>query len=246
MLAQEISEKRGGPYTKSEQEKRRDEVYRLHFEHGYSATRIAELMNVNRNTINSDIGFLNEQFTKDIGSRGLNSWLIKECQRLETQRARLIEELQKCTETHHKISVERLIFDISNTLSQLISKLITKEVFISSGNDVDEKKIEEFIRYTILDDVENSLSSSFSEDTILFDVIQWCGCNMSEAREYLTKMNGLGLELCYVGGYGSSIDLLKFAYLRNYISYDEYEKIEEKIEKNEKEFVDKEFGNQSK
>jgi hypothetical protein len=43
--------KRGGPYSKDEKVKRLDEVYRLHFEYGYSARKISELMKINRNTI---------------------------------------------------------------------------------------------------------------------------------------------------------------------------------------------------
>jgi len=33
--------KKGGPYTKKEQEARRNEVFRLHFELGHSAVKIA-------------------------------------------------------------------------------------------------------------------------------------------------------------------------------------------------------------
>ncbi len=50
-----LESKKGGPYTKPEQEKRRDKVFRLYFEYGYPAVRIAKLLNVNRNTINEDI-----------------------------------------------------------------------------------------------------------------------------------------------------------------------------------------------
>ena len=52
------NEKDGGPYTKDERTKRQNEVARLHFEYGYSAVKIAEMMKVNRNTINSDIKYL--------------------------------------------------------------------------------------------------------------------------------------------------------------------------------------------
>lgn len=51
-------EKKGGPYTKQEKEDRQNEVYRLHFEYGSSAVKIAEMLNVNRNTINEDIKYL--------------------------------------------------------------------------------------------------------------------------------------------------------------------------------------------
>jgi len=46
--------KKGGPHTKQEIIDRKNEVYRLHFEYGYSARKIADLMKVNRNTVNGD------------------------------------------------------------------------------------------------------------------------------------------------------------------------------------------------
>jgi len=50
-------EKKGGPYSKKEQEERKIQVYHLHFEENKSAVEIAELLNVNRNTINDDIKY---------------------------------------------------------------------------------------------------------------------------------------------------------------------------------------------
>lgn len=47
--------KKFAPYTKIERTKRRNEVYRLHFEKGIPALRIAEIMHVDKNTINNDI-----------------------------------------------------------------------------------------------------------------------------------------------------------------------------------------------
>lgn len=43
------------PFTRSQRRKRRAEVYKLHFEHGMPATRIAEMIKVDRNTINNDL-----------------------------------------------------------------------------------------------------------------------------------------------------------------------------------------------
>ena len=49
--------RKSGRHTKNEIETRRSEVYRLHFEYGYSARKISELMKINRNTINGDVSF---------------------------------------------------------------------------------------------------------------------------------------------------------------------------------------------
>lgn len=47
--------KNGGPYTKPEQEERRNKVYELYFEKGYSARKIAKELDVHRNAIDSSI-----------------------------------------------------------------------------------------------------------------------------------------------------------------------------------------------
>jgi len=57
--------KKGGPYSKADRHTRRDDVYRLHFEHGYSALKISELMNINRNTINGDVDYWYSIILKD-------------------------------------------------------------------------------------------------------------------------------------------------------------------------------------
>jgi hypothetical protein len=46
------------PYTKVERVRRRKEVYRLHFELGIHAVKIAEMMKVDKNTVNNDIQLL--------------------------------------------------------------------------------------------------------------------------------------------------------------------------------------------
>ena len=61
-MALEVKSKKGGPYTKQEQEKRRDEVFKLHFEYGYSATQISQMLKINRNTINSDVQVCHHKF----------------------------------------------------------------------------------------------------------------------------------------------------------------------------------------
>ncbi|HUU47575.1 MAG TPA: hypothetical protein VMW55_02205 [Nitrosopumilaceae archaeon] len=49
--------KKGGRYTRKEQEERKLRVLQLHFEEKKSAVKIAEELKINRNTINDDIQF---------------------------------------------------------------------------------------------------------------------------------------------------------------------------------------------
>lgn len=55
-------EKKGGRYTKKEQEERRLRVHQMHFEDNQPAVKIAEILNVSRNTVNEDIKFWYLQF----------------------------------------------------------------------------------------------------------------------------------------------------------------------------------------
>ncbi len=49
--------RKGGPYPVQAKKLRRDEVFKLHFDYGYSARKIANMMEISRNTINSDVNF---------------------------------------------------------------------------------------------------------------------------------------------------------------------------------------------
>ena len=92
------AEKKGGPYTKQEQEKRRKKVYELYFEKGNSAVKIAQMLDVNRHTINSDINSWYTQMAAQIGGGNVGSILLKQIEKLEIQRKRLLDMLDKQTD----------------------------------------------------------------------------------------------------------------------------------------------------
>ena len=106
-----ISKKNGGPYSKQELEKRRNEVYRLHFEYGYSARKIAELMKINRNTINGDIRHWYSEITKanDIQPE---SAIFTILERLDIQRTRIREYLDNASAISEKITIEKMMLDL--------------------------------------------------------------------------------------------------------------------------------------
>ena len=66
-------EKKGSRYTKREQEERKLQVYEMHFEQAKSATEIAELLNVNYNTINDDIKYWYSTITDETSSQTIIS-----------------------------------------------------------------------------------------------------------------------------------------------------------------------------
>jgi hypothetical protein len=113
------------PFTKSQRRKRRMEVYKLHFEHGVPATRIAELMKVDRNTINNDLKILYHEALKDYNpdDMSLDDILQKQLLRLETQRDRMGLYLSDVKDVNTKIAIERLIADIDFKLIGVIEKI---------------------------------------------------------------------------------------------------------------------------
>ena len=118
----QVQEKKGGPYTKNEKMKRQNEVYKLHFEHGYSAVKISDMMKINRNTINSDINYWYSSLANEWNRYDIDSWYMKQVHRLESQRSRLFAELGKTGNTSGRLPIEKMILDIDTKIMNLITK----------------------------------------------------------------------------------------------------------------------------
>ncbi len=114
--------KRGGPHTKQEQKQRRNKVYDLHFGKGYPAIKIADMLHVNRNTVNEDIRYLYGTISEELPEHS-PSLFLKQLQRLETQQARLLEELEKCTTFKERMTLERLLLSINSKIVSHHSKI---------------------------------------------------------------------------------------------------------------------------
>jgi hypothetical protein len=161
------------PYTNSQRRARRSEVYKLHFEHGMPATRIAERMKVDRNTINNDLKVLYQKALSDYNADNMNLDEIVEKQlvRLETQRDRLGLYLCDVKDINSKISIERLIADVDFKLIGAIEKVNHNssrfwDKIIKRVNKVAEVK-ELNMRYTSLFELRKiSIDSRKSLDEI--------------------------------------------------------------------------------
>lgn len=106
----------GGPYTNHERSTRRNEVHRLHFDYGYSARKISELMKINRNTINSDIEYWYSKIKQNTNPLNPKYGIITALERLNFQRMRLREQVDKAKDTSEKIAIERLLFDVDSKI----------------------------------------------------------------------------------------------------------------------------------
>ena len=118
-----LENKKGGPYTTKEQESRRKQVYELHFEKGISAIKIAEMLNVNRNTINADIKEWYRKVSEELPEYNV-SLLLKQIHRLEMQQARLLDELENCTEAKGRFTIEKILYAINSKIASETSKLV--------------------------------------------------------------------------------------------------------------------------
>ena len=116
------SQRHNGQYTKHEIQKRRNEVYRYHFEYGYSARKISELMNINRNTINGDIKHWYSKVAKSNDIQ-VESAIFTVLERLDIQRTRIREYLDKTSNISEKIIIERMIMEIDYKISQINQKM---------------------------------------------------------------------------------------------------------------------------
>ena len=115
--------KKGGPYSKKERDSRRKEVYRLHFDYGYSARKIAELMKINRNTANGDIDYWYSKIVQNTNIFDPSYAIIVNLQRLDIQRSRLREQLDKTETFQEKLVLERLILEIDSKILHTHNKL---------------------------------------------------------------------------------------------------------------------------
>lgn len=114
--------KAGGPYSKGQRRKRRQEVFRLHFELGLPAIKIAEMLHINRHTVNQDIKWLYEKMCQDIEGDDFNGYFGKQLVRLETQRSRLMSYLSESKELETKLAVERQLADHDFRLATMVEK----------------------------------------------------------------------------------------------------------------------------
>ena len=122
-LLQTGPKKRGGPYTTKDMSARRNEVYKLHFDYGYSARKIADVTKINRKTINNDLKFLYSEVYRKWGYPDPTVWLLRNMENLEVQKIRVRMEIDKATEGSQKISFERLLLDIETRRIDLELKI---------------------------------------------------------------------------------------------------------------------------
>jgi len=115
--------RKGGPYSKDERIKRQNEVYRLHFEYGYSARKISELMKINRNTVNGDVEYWYGKISNNVDLINPERSIMINTQRLNVQRTRLRERLDKAENFQQIQTIEKMIFEVDCKITNTQMKL---------------------------------------------------------------------------------------------------------------------------
>jgi len=116
---EKLGKKKGGPYSKKDRNLRMEKVSRLHFEYGYSANKISELLNVNRNTINNDIRNMYLTFKKYWNKISTVSLLQSHVESLLAQKRRLREELDITKKLSEKLAIEKMILQVESKIQQI-------------------------------------------------------------------------------------------------------------------------------
>ena len=112
--------RKGGPFTKQERFLRRQEIYNLHFEFGYSALKISQMTKVNRHTVENDIKYWYSKLADDWKENDIDGWAQKQISRLESQRTQLLEELKNQNDLKAKLAIRKMIIGIDEKIVKLV------------------------------------------------------------------------------------------------------------------------------
>jgi len=170
-----LVQKKGGPYTKSEKRKRLEEVYKLHFDYGYSARKIAEFLNINRGTINRDLMFLYADVAKKQKHFESDIYVTQPVERLEIQRTRLRKQLDVAETFRERITIEKFIFEINikianfqigrsevrKIMTRIAAELINEELHKQKKN---KRVITQDVFWDVSEKAHNKIMNIFDED----------------------------------------------------------------------------------
>ncbi len=213
--------KTGGPYPKDERIKRQNEVSRLHFEYGYTATKISEMMKVNRNTINQDIKNVYSEI-KDELKENSKDLILRQIGRLEAQRSRITENIQGIKNSqfnygaHEKIRYEKLLVDIDSKINDMLIRASSGSV-VNSFNEfkIIPEHIKDFVLFLL---IKYSQDPRIAEEEILCEILNIFQCSAKEAKKIFSHIENSGLEYCRkFNGNDYAFDMLEFTFLRRYL-----------------------------
>lgn len=224
MTLQKQETKKGGPYTKTEQEQRRNKVYELYFEKGLAAIKIADEIGVNRNTVNSDIQTLLAHSSARLGENKVTGTILTQIQRLEVQRKRLLNWVSP-KDFKKTIAAEKVILQIEKEICSIMTKFVGISSLDQFGEfeDITEEEICDFVRETLF---SGGLPCIMKPDDLVEKIRTLLKCTQKHAEVVQKKMQSMGMkaidDVVYI-----MYNLHEFSLLRNYISPEENSKLHE-------------------
>lgn len=209
----------GEPYPKDERIKRQNEVSRLYFEYGYSATKISEMMKVNRNTINQDIKSLYSEIKEELKENN-EDLILKQIGRLEAQRNRIIENLNKIKNKNYDvlengIRYEKLLLDVDSKINTILSKISSEDIGEKTRYRISQEQVKDFTLFLL---IKYSKNRMIKEEELICEILNIYQCNTKESLEILSCLKELGIDCCKkydINNHG--YDLIEFAFMRRYI-----------------------------
>lgn len=114
--------KKGGPYKKADRQKRLDEVYRLHFELGYSSAKISSMMGINRKTISSDINVWYRKLSQEWHYLNTDSLFMRQLKRFDEQRLKLLSMDDGKRSFAESFSLQKMIFEMDCKITSFLIK----------------------------------------------------------------------------------------------------------------------------
>ncbi len=215
--------KKGGPHTKQEKENRQNEVYRLHFEYGYSAVKIAEMVNAHRNTVNEDIKFHYSNFLEDSEGFDTESLILKQTHRLDSQRSLMREELDNVGESKDKINLGIKLSELDLKILQQYMKIqinkkqVIPDVDLTINVDlVTDDLVEDVLRHLVKS--KGGLSAYYRDGEMTREIIEFLKCDVSKTEKIISRMNSMGLKYCVEPSeedtFMTSYNLSKFVKMR--------------------------------
>ncbi|MBL7001804.1 MAG: hypothetical protein ISR80_03495 [Nitrosopumilus sp.] len=189
-----VQEKRGGPYPKIKQKERRDKVHKLHVMYGYSARKIADMLNVHRNTVNEDIKYLESLDSENWKEYDVESWMTKQLQRLEFQRSEIMEELDKEQESKYRVQHWKQIFNIDNKITEIAMKTMPHRADKIDSETITDSMVEEVIHHLMK--LKGNEDARYKDGEMTREIIKFLKCDVLLASRIINKMNILGLRYC--------------------------------------------------
>ena len=165
----------------------------MYFQKGFSAIKIANELEVNRNTINQDVKFLRSDLTqKDQIKQAI--WLLEQKEHLEQQKDRLLELLEITKDFEQRLRVEKIILDIEGKITNLVIK-ITGFDYLSFEYDPGPEFDEE-ISLVVKDLILNGKTENHVhlENDIILKARELLKCDFTHAKKIIIRMKDLGLS----------------------------------------------------